>query len=51
MKYCKNCNLKLKEPKEIVEAFVYCPYCATTLIDIVELESGLYQITPLEVKQ
>lgn len=39
MKYCKECQQKYKD-----DGYMYCPLCAATLISIVELESGLYQL-------
>lgn len=43
MKYCTKCHTKFTD-----DNYTYCPQCASTLIEIVELESGLYQITPVE---
>lgn len=42
MKYCTKCKQKF-----IDDGFTYCPLCAATLISIVELESGLYQLGDL----
>lgn len=42
MKYCTKCHQKFSD-----DGYIYCPLCATTLIIIVELESGLYQLGDL----
>ena len=42
MKYCKECKEKFKGNE-----FSYCPYCAKTLIEIIQTKSGLYQVLSL----
>ena len=42
MKYCTKCHQKFQDP-----GYIYCPLCASTLIEIIALESGLYQVMEL----
>lgn len=39
MKYCKKCQNKFKG-----NDFTYCPHCASTLIEIIQTKTGLYQV-------